>query len=242
VIPSTAADSKIAEFLRTMPAAYARAFVPSEVAEHEKIVVRRGARLVHAEICGGSSGEQICIVAEDRPGLLVLVTDALLVHGLSIRNARVFRRLRADGRAEAIDFLQLRHSRSEAGVGAVEIGAFLQTLGELVAEDMLAASRPSSPPPSGVPATRVYFELERRKRDEATLLVDAPDTEGLLNAVTNALAAQSVHILACEICAEGGVAHARFELISSASQAFTAIRLCDIQQAVHAALPKFGRR
>lgn len=225
-----------------MPAAYARAFAPSEVAEHERVVARRGARLVHAEICGGLSGEQICVVAEERPGLLVLVTDALLVHGLSIRNAKVFRRLRVDGRVEAVDLLQLRHSKGDLSVGAVEVGAFLQTLGELVAEDLLAASRPSTPPPSGIPATRVYFELERRKRDEATLLVDAPDSEGLLNAITNALAAQNVHIVACEIRTEGDVAHDRFELISNAGQAFTAIRLCDIQQAVHAALPKFNRR
>jgi len=227
-----------------MPAAYAQAFASTEVAEHAQVVARRGARLVHGEICASASGEQVCVVAEDRPGLLALVTDALLVHGLSIRNAKVYCRKRADGRSEAVDFFELQHEKPGAGaeVGAAELAAFLQTLSELVAEDVLAASRPSAAPPSNSPVTRVYFELEALRRDEATLLVEAPDTEGLLNAITNALAAQNVHIHASEIRTEAGVAHDRFELVSNDAQALTAVRLCDIQQAVHAALPKPGRR
>lgn len=228
-----------------MPAAYARAFAPSEVAEHERVVARRGARLVYAEICVGSMGELVCVVAEDRPGLLALVTDALLVHGLSIRNAKVFCRKREDGEWEAVDFFQLQHSRGEVGaaIGSAELGAFLQTLSELVAEDMLAASRASAPPPaSTAPVTRVYFDVEALRRDEAILLVEAPDTEGLLNAITNTLAAQDVHIRASEIRTESGVAHDRFELIGNDRQGLSALRLCDIQQAVHAALPKLARR
>jgi len=111
-----------------------------------------------------------------------------------------------------------------------------------VAEELAAASRPSTIPPARAPATRVYFELEALRRGDATLLVEAPDTEGLLNAVSNALHAQNVHIRASEIRTEDGVAHDRFELVSNDSQPLTAVRLCDIQQAVHAALPKFGRR
>jgi len=225
-----------------MPAAYARAFDPSEVAEHERVVERRGARLVHAELCVGSDGEHVCVVAEDRPGLLALVTDALLVHGLSIQAAKVFCRRRADGEYEAVDFFQLRHARGDAPVGAAEIAAFLQTLSELVAEDLVAASRQSTPPPSNSPALRVYFELEPRTHDEAVLAVEAPDCEGLLNAISNALAAQDAYIRASEICTEGGVARDRFELVSKSGQGFSAVRLCDIQQAVYAALQKLLRR
>jgi [protein-PII] uridylyltransferase len=232
------------EFLTTMPAAYASAFTMNEIVEHAEVVARRGAHLVHAELCAGPSGDQVCVVAEDRPGLLALVTDALLVHGLSIRNAKVYCRQRADGQFEAVDFFQLQHTKGDldAGVGASELAAFLQTLSELVAEDVLAASRPSTPPTSSTPKTRVYFELEALRRGEATLLVEAPDSEGLLNAISSALHAQGVRIRASEIRTEDGVACDRFELVSSDSQALSAVRLCDIQQAVHAALPKLGRR
>ena len=231
-------------FLETMPAAYALAFTTSEVLEHERVVARRGAQRVHAELCSGPSGEQVCVVAEDRPGLLALVTDALLVHGLSIRSAKVYCRRSDDGQSEAVDFFQLQHGKGDisARVGAAELGAFLQTLSELVAEDELAASRPSTIPPPSFPATRVYFELEALRRGEATLLVEAPDTEGLLNAISNALHAQNVHIRASEIRTEGGVAHDLFELVSNDAEPLGEVRLCDIQQAVHAALPKVGRR
>ena len=232
------------EFLESMPAAYARVFTSGEALEHAQVVARRGAHLVHAELCSGPSGEQVCVVAEDRPGLLALVTDALLVHGLSIRNAKVYCRRRRDGQSEAVDFFELRPEKGDesVSVGQAELAAFLQTLSELVAEDVLASSRPSAAPPSSQPVTRVYFELEALRRGETTLLVEAPDTEGLLNAISNALHAQNVHIVASEIRTEGGVAHDRFDLASNDALALTAVRLCDIQQAVHAALPKLARR
>jgi len=226
-----------------MPAAYARAFPAHEVAQHAQIVARRGPHLVHAEICVGSSGELVCIAAEDRPGLLALVTDALLVHGLGIRNAKVYCRKRPDGKSEAVDFFQLQHIKGDLDASvSSELAAFLQTLSELVAEDVLAASRASVRPPSNAPVTRVYFELEALRRGEAILLVEAPDSLGLRNAVSNALHAQNVHIRASEIRTEDGIAHDRFELVSNDGLALNAVRLCDIQLAVHAALPKPGRR
>jgi UTP:GlnB (protein PII) uridylyltransferase len=233
------------EFLDSMPAAYARAFSAGEIAEHAAIVARRGTHLTHAELCGGSSGPVVCVVAEDRPGLLALVTDALLVHGLSIRSAQVYLRARADGKAEAVDFFELQQSKGSAGgfdVGDADLAAFLQTLSELVAEDVLAASRASAPPPSGGVATRVYFELEALRRGEFVLLIEAPDSDGLLNAITNALHAQGVRILASEIRTENAVAHDRFDLADPAGAPLSAVRLCDIQLAVHAALPSKSRR
>ena len=233
------------EFLDSMPAAYARAFTTGEAAEHAAIVARRGTQLTHAEMCAGRSGPVVCVVAEDRPGLLALVTDALLVHGLSIRSAQVFCRKRTDGKAEAVDFFELQQSKASADsfdVGASDLAAFLQTLSELVAEDVLAASRASAPPPSGGIATRVYFELEALRRGEFVLLVEAPDSEGLLNAITNALHAQGVRILASEIRTVANTAHDRFDLASDDALPLNAIRLCDIQQSVLAALPSKARR
>lgn len=227
-----------------MPPAYAGAFTTGEALEHAEIVARRGARMAHAELCGSPSGEHVCVVAEDRPGLLALITDALLVHGLSIRQAMLYCRECSDGRSEAVHFFQLQNLRGEIdhGVGVEELSSFLQTLCELVAEDVLAASRPSMIPPSSLPKTRVYFELEAPRRDQVTLHVEAPDGEGLLNAIGNALAAQNVRIRASEIRTEAGVAHDRFDLVSNDGGAFTAVRLCDIQQAVLSALPNLGRR
>ena len=234
------------EFLDSMPAAYARAFSVSEVREHSDIVARRGAQLAHAELCTGPNGHRVCVVADDRPGLLALVTDAFLVHGLSIKSAQVYCRRRPDGESEAVDFFELQPPKpaaaDEVGLSAADLSAFAQTLAELVAEELLAASRPSAAPHSGGPKTRVYFELEALRRSEFVLLVEAPDSEGLLNAITSALHGQAVRILASEIRTEHGVARDRFDLANDDGDALTAIRLCDIQQAVLAALPGGARR
>jgi len=232
-------------FLATMPAAYARAFSSSEVREHAAIVARRGAQLAHAEICVGAAGPRVCVVAGDRPSLLALVTEAFLVHGLSIKSAQVYSRRRPDDQWEAVNFFELQapgSSPEALGIDSAELSAFVQTLSELVAEDVLAASRPSAPPATGAPVSRVYFELEALRRGEYVLLVEAPDSDGLLNAITSALLDQSVRILASEIRTEAGMARDRFDLADAGAEPLCAIRLCDIQQAVHAALPKTAPR
>jgi UTP:GlnB (protein PII) uridylyltransferase len=173
------------------------------------------------------------------------VTDALLVHGLSIRSAQVYCRTRADGVAEAVDLFQLQRpepSREELEISPAELMEFVQTLSELIAEDVLASSRPSTASQPGRAPTRVYFELEALRRGEAVLLVDAPDSQGLLNAITNALNDQGVRILASEIQTVDSMAHDRFDLASRDGVPLSAIRLCDIQQAVHAALPSASLR
>src|SRR6186713_2332619 len=100
-------ELKMNQFVDSMPAAYERLYGASEVAEHAAIVSRRGARLVHAELWQSSKGPQLCVVAEDRPGLLALVTDALLAHGMAIESARAFCRVVDKDRFEAVDFLEL---------------------------------------------------------------------------------------------------------------------------------------
>src|SRR6187551_2195172 len=95
-------------FLATMPAAYEHLYGASEVAEHAAIASRRGAGLVHAELCQSPKGPLLCVVAEDRPGLLALVTDALLAQGKAIQSARAFCREVGKEGVEAVDFLELR--------------------------------------------------------------------------------------------------------------------------------------
>ncbi len=233
------------DFRASMPAAYARAFGLVEIGEHAGIAARRGEQLVHAELWTGLGGARVCVVAEDRPGLLALVTDALLVYGLGIRSAQIYCRTRSDGRAEAVDFFELEAGKpSEASFvfAEAELSAFVQTLSDLVAEDVEAAARPSAAPKPSRPAARVYFELEALRRNEFVLLVEAPNSEGLLNAITSALHGQGARILAAEIRTENGVARDRFDLASSDGGPLDAIRACDIQQAVFSALPGANAR
>ncbi len=229
------------DFLASMPTAYRRAFGAAEVAEHERIVARRGTALAHAELCRAGGGSLVCVVADNRPGLLALVTDALLVQGFGVQSAQAYGRRCAGDATERIAFLELH--RSARGVAserieASELESFLQTLNELISEDIRASARPSAAPVRSVPAARAYFELEALRRDEYVLLVEAPDSQGLLHAITSALFAQGVRILTCQIATDAGRARDRFELATVDGQRLTAVDLCDIQLSVLGSLPR----
>jgi UTP:GlnB (protein PII) uridylyltransferase len=228
-------------FIGTMPAVYERLYSVGEMAEHAAIVSRRGTNLAHAELWGSARGPLLCVVAEDRPGLLALVTDALLAQGMAIQSARAFCRDVGKDRAEAVDFLELRaRGGPEDGTAQLDgegLRAFVQSLSELIADDMAQARRPS---PMGAPAdvaTRVYFERQPPAEGRYLLVVDAPDSDGLLHGVSSALHALGMRIMACEIRTVGGRARDRFEIEPSTPRFLKESDLCDVQLAVLDSLP-----
>lgn len=223
------------EFLASMSGSYAATFPSEERLEHAALVRRRGQRLVYAEHCRAGGQEVVCVVLDDRPGLLALITDALLVHGLSIRSAHAFCRLRSDGVTEAVDFLALDRS-----LDAGEVESLLQSLTDLVGEEIRDSTRPSVARPWRSTRTRVYFDLDALRRGEHVLLVEAPDAQGLLHAITSALYAQGVRILACQIATDAGAVRDRFELASVDGATWDGAALCDIQLAVLEAMPRRG--
>ena len=92
---------------------------------------------------------------------------------------------------------------------------------------------------------RVYTHLERSgaletRRGVGTFVVDAPDSNGLLHAVSSTLNAQGMRIMACQINTVSGRAHDRFELEPSAQRSLSEAELCDVQLAVFDALPSRG--
>lgn len=234
---------EVTEYLDSMPAAYAQAFSARDVVEHAGIVARRGTLLAHAEpFCGTSGTPYVCVVADDQPGLLSFVSDALLSHGLSVKSAQVYCRRKRDGSSEAVDFFQLELASSEhreEPIDPAEVTSFAQTLRELIAEDSLSQQqlreRDTIPVPGARPS-RFYFELDALRRGEFVLIVETPDFTGLLYAITSALHGQGIRILESEIRTESGFAFDRFTVSPTTSEALTAERLCDIQQAVRVAV------
>ena len=226
------------QFLATMPTAYERLYGRAEVAEHAAIVSRRGTQLIHAELWQSPKGPQLCVVAEDRPGLLALVTDALLAQGLAIQSARAFCREVGKDRVEAVDFLELRAPGGASDVAAQLDGdglqAFTRSLSELIADDM---ARRTAPSPASEPSVLVYFERQSLAEGSYLLVVDAPDSVGLLHAVSSALHEKGMRILACEIRTVGGRARDRFEVEPISQRALNDVALCDVQLAVLDALP-----
>lgn len=231
----------VKEFVRSMPAAYAAAFTPRDAEDHARVVARRQGELSHVEVVGGKGAARtlVCLVAEDRPGLLSIVTDALLAQGLGVRSAHIYCRTRADGRLEAVDFFELapKARRDEQRtLDVADVASFAVTLRQMLAEQLPLEFEMATLPPPPAERTRVYFDLDAIQRGEHVLIVQAPDFAGLLFAVTNALHGQQARVISSEVRTLDGMADDRFELSTGGTEPLTAARCCDIQLAVYEAI------
>jgi UTP:GlnB (protein PII) uridylyltransferase len=231
----------VKEFVRSMPAAYGAVFSARDAEEHARVVARRQGELSHVEVVGGKGSARtlVCLVAEDRPGLLSIVTDALLAQGLVVRSAHIYCRTRADGRLEAVDFFELAPKARRDEPRALEpadVASFAATLRQILAEQLPLEFEMATLPPPPAERTRVYFDLEAMGRGEHVLIVQAPDFPGLLFSVTNALHTERARVISSEVRTLDGMADDRFELSTAGTEPLSASRLCDIQLSVYVAV------
>ncbi len=241
--PSADEEAKTQAFLSTMPKAYAEAFAPSDVREHAGIVARRGNRAIHAELWRTLPGgtEILCVVADDRPGLLSDICETLVGERMEVTTAQVHCRTREDGRREAIDLFWLRR-RAPGGATRgltpedVERIALRLSAPLAAANDGNAATDPgryvSHFPRNPIPAPRAFFNTNSLRRGEYVLIVEAPDFPGLLSAITSALAASGVEITASDIRTDDWLARDCFTLRDPSGAPLTPDRLSAIRQAV----------
>ena len=230
-------------FLSTMPKAYAEAFAPADVREHAAIVARRGRRPIHAELWRTLPGgtEILCVVADDRPGLLSDICEALVGERMEVTTAQVHCRTREDGQREAVDLFWLRRRASGGAIHGltpedVERVALRLSSPLSAANDTREGTDPgryvSSFPRNPIPAPRAFFNTNSLRRGEYVLVVEATDFPGLLSAVTSALAASGVEITASDIRTDDWLARDCFTLRDPSGAPLTPDRLSAIRQAV----------
>jgi UTP:GlnB (protein PII) uridylyltransferase len=207
----------VESFTASMPSTYRLQYGEPVIREHAAIVWRRGSKPVHLELWsdGASESACLCLVTDDRPGLLALVSAAIVAHSLDIIGANVFGRSRRWQADEAVDFFWVRglNGRELAPLDSREITAIADTVRALLQGDVelktlaphtLPASRPAGPGP-----------CEVRFDPEATsdrLIVDAQDRPGLLSAITSALARESALVVWSKVVTLAGRAHDEFIL------------------------------
>src|SRR5262245_47571952 len=105
----TPSDDFVRRYIASMPKRYRALFDADAIRTHAGIVYRRGARATRIEpwrdLPGG--GLAVCVVADDRPGLLSRISAALVAHAMDVASAQAYVRKRDDGRDEAVDFFWL---------------------------------------------------------------------------------------------------------------------------------------
>jgi UTP:GlnB (protein PII) uridylyltransferase len=227
-----------------MPSAYPQIFERRDIVEHASIVnARRGVRAYAAEwrqLPGGTV--IVCVVADDVPGLLSLVSAAFVTHHLDVTSAQIFCRPTPKG-VEAVDFFWLRRarpSRLPQHIDSTEIVSVSRMLDELVGEEAqarkLAVKELERVAPELPVKPRVFYDTRALRRGEVILNIVTPDRPGLLLAITLSLVSQGLEVAASEVRTDQGVASDRFTLRDAKGGALSANRLADIQRQIIAAL------
>src|SRR5580704_6432637 len=148
-----------ATFTASMPARYRVLFDQRAIARHAAVALRRSGRPAYAEVWRGlpDGSAALCIVAEDRPGLLSAIAAALVLHKLDVLTALVFSRLLPGGESEAVALVWVRRaSQTDTdAVGPDESESIGEVLGAIVSGKISteqiasqAAAAPSGTDPS----------------------------------------------------------------------------------------------
>jgi [protein-PII] uridylyltransferase len=230
------------EFSSSMPPRYRVLFDPRTTRKHAAICYRRGKRPAHVEVwrtlADGSAA--LCVVADDRPGLLSVVAAALVSHRLDVITALVFSRVVPEGPGEAVDLVWVRRANAEdsapidddeaASLGEV-LGAILS--GSLSVEQIASGTHAVSS--SDDPRVVVRFDGVDAE-GLAALVVEAPDRPGLLLTIAFEVFRHGAQIVRSLVRTAGGRAFNHFELAEFSGAPLSSERCEQIRYAVHAAL------
>lgn len=239
----TPEGARDAAALDGMPGAYYAQHRPDELRAHARVSERRGTRLVQAELCTGPStperAEWLCIVTDDRPGLLSLLSAAISAHSLDILSARVYCRTRPGRPEEAVDLFAVRplgHARSESlDPGSIAlVRTTIESLlrGETNVSSLEKRARDTARPPRA-PAPLVYFD-EAAEGD--LLVVEAGDRPGLLLAISLTIFRERLSIVRSHVTTFAATARDEFELAELDGRRVSTERKAQVAERIRLAL------
>jgi [protein-PII] uridylyltransferase len=229
------------EYLASMPPPYATVFLRTEIQEHFDIVSQRQNRVAHVALWRKmrSGGAAVCVIADDQPGLLSLVTLAFDSRRLDVTGAQIFCRRRSDAIVEAVDFFWVRRLNGVPPLVDDDLRGVGNSLSDLILQDRQSYRPPprvSTVPVGRLADARVYFDAAARSSGESVLVIETRDCPGLLFAITSELHRQAVEIVNSDIRTEHGKVKDRFTLAREDGRALDAERLAAVERGVFAAV------
>jgi [protein-PII] uridylyltransferase len=214
-------------FLASMPERYLLANAPESIVEHARVVQDRGGRAAHVARVPSKHPEvaELCVVADDRPGLLARIAAAITANRLEVYAAQVYCHApdvgpaghdgdggpEGRGGAEAVDVFWVRDR--EGGTDGVDhamprLARDLDDVcsGRVDSKDLLRSRIGSASPwrerPSPAVATEVLFD-DRASPRHTVVEVFAKDRPGLLHTLARALHDLRLSIALSKINTEG---------------------------------------
>lgn len=202
-------------FKDSMPEGYRSAFNDSDIEEHARIALERGTQparvVVWRTLPQGMA--ILCVVTDDRPGLVAMVSSAFLAHALDVRAAQIYCRRGTLGQMEAVDFFWLR-SVPGGLPDPSRLEACARTISELCASADLVAAVPEPHANALGGHTRLNFAPVPGVADQWEVQLEARDFPGLLHTVARLLHQHGLEVARCEIRTDDGFARDRFFVAS----------------------------
>jgi [protein-PII] uridylyltransferase len=202
----------IEALLESMPERYLLANAPESIVQHARAVAERAGRGAHLARVSSRHPEaaELCVVADDRPGLLAGIAAAITASRLEVLGAQVYSRQVA-GRWEAVDVFWVRDR--DGGTEGVE-----QVLGRLARDvedvcegrvepaELLRSRTGTASPwrerPSPAVPTEVIID-DRASPRQTVIEVFAKDRPGLLYGLAHAMHELGLSIALSKINTEG---------------------------------------
>jgi [protein-PII] uridylyltransferase len=243
-------DFSVEAFSVSLPDSYRRNFDRIAMTAHARISISRAGELVGVgSFPSNRPGTALCVVADDRPGLLATISAALVLARLDVTEAEAYTRRQSGHPDEAVDVFWVRHDPPELRgkpVTAETVEALRVTLTGLLtgAVDRVRVSEPSlRVPATPAAAETVVRFIEGNDGSFATLEVETGDRSGLLLALAQALFQQRVQIVASQVRTTGTRVFDRFSIVELDGSPISPNRRLEIQVAVLTAVdPIVGHR
>ncbi len=234
---TTRSKQSLRDFAHSLPTSYRERFAPAQMAAHAHVASVRGDSLANIASFPwhDPSLTGLCVVADDRPGLLAMISSAFVEEGLDVESAEAFTRRRDDGRFEAVDLFWVRPLRGGT-VTDKEIAGLTSTLNELLAgRRSPLPARETLLEPGFISETTVRF-IEGDDGALNVLEVETDDRSGLLLALSRALFEMRVQITASQVRTTGRRVFDRFVLLELDGSPIDATRRLEIHVGVITAI------
>jgi len=207
------AREDLSAFLESMPYRYLAANDAPEIVAHARVWLGRAGRHVNAAIVPSAQREfaELCVVADDQPGLLASIAGVITAARLEVFGAQVYSRALPGGGSEAVDLFWVT-DRVDGNAGVERrLPSILEDLGDVcsgrvTAKELLVArlgtgSKWRERPSPAIP-TKVTID-DRASPRHTVVEVFAKDRPGLLHALAEAMHALRLTIALSKINTEG---------------------------------------
>lgn len=230
-------------FAASLPESYRANFDASAIAAHARVARERESApaSIGAFFSNRVPGAAICVVADDRPGLLATISAALVLCNLDVIEAEAYTRRIPGKHDEAVDIFWVRHEDAtdhRLRLSHEEIAKLCQTLIGLIEGKLERKKADSSARPAVTPAAKetVVRFIEGEDGTFATLEVETFDRSGLLLSLSQALFASRVQIVGSQVKTRGGRVFDRFHIVELDYKPISPARRLEIQVAVLSAI------